>query len=68
MFKRKNKDGSDELNAALSAWRDALKRFETAADDEVRFIALEVEAARQKYIYMLNKRRDGFETSRASSD
>lgn len=68
MFKGKNKKGDDELNAALKAWRDAMKRFETASDDEIRFIALEVEAARQKYIYMLNRRKDDFEANRASSN
>lgn len=56
-MKRIEKKHPQELAVALKQWHDALRRFDAASEDEVRIIALEVEAAKQRYIYLLNKQR-----------
>ena len=57
MFSVKNSPVRDEITAALNAWKLASKKFENAKGDEVRFASLEVEAAKQRYICLLSKRR-----------
>ena len=57
MFSVKNSPVRDELAAALNAWKLATKNFENAKGDEVRFASLEVEAAKQRYIFLLSKKR-----------
>lgn len=59
LFKRKLKSSNDtRLREALEQWRSALAKFDSADSDEVRFMALQVEAARQRYVYLLNKQRE----------
>lgn len=55
----------DELNLALAQWHAAMRRFDSASGEEVRFAALEVEAAKQKYIFLLNKIRKQTEPNHA---
>ena len=57
MFSVKNSPVRDEITAALNAWKLASKKFENAKGDEVRFASLEVEAAKQRYIFLLSKKR-----------
>lgn len=52
------------LETALCEWHNALKRFDSAEGDEVRCAALEVEAAKQRYILLLNKQRGENEARR----
>lgn len=57
-FQKKSKTPEEiQLNEALRQWRSALAKFDSAQGDEVRFITLQVEAARQRYVYLLNKLR-----------
>ncbi len=59
LFQRKGKSPDDtQLREALEQWRGALAKFDSASNDEVRFMALQVEAARQRYVYLLNKQRE----------
>lgn len=58
IFERKQKTERDELQLALNAWKSAMKRFDGACGDEVQYVAYEVEAARKRYMYLLNKRRN----------
>lgn len=59
LFQRKCKSPDDtQLREALEQWRGALAKFDSANNDEVRFMALQVEAARQRYVYLLNKQRE----------
>ena len=53
-----------ELEAALREWQHALRRFDSAQGEEIRYTALEVEAARQRYMLLLNKQRRGNEVRR----
>ena len=53
-----------ELETALCEWRSALRRFDVADGEEVRCAALEVEAARQRYMLILNKQRGENEVRR----
>ena len=55
-----------ELETALREWRSALMRFDSAEGDEVRCTALEVEAAKQRYMLLLNKQRGENEVRRPS--
>lgn len=58
IFDRKQKIERNELQLALDAWKSAMKRFDEACGDEVQCVAYEVEAARKRYMYLLNKRRN----------
>ena len=53
-----------ELETALCEWRSAHRRFDAADGEEVRCAALEVEAARQRYMFFLNKQRGETEVRR----
>ena len=55
MDKHSKKAFSDEPAAALRKWKAAMARFDAAAPDEAKIVALEVEAAR--YIFLLEQRR-----------
>lgn len=57
LFNKNPKNERNELQLALDAWKDAMKRFDGACGDEVQYVAYEVEAARKRYIYLLNKHR-----------
>ena len=57
MFSVKNSPVRDEITAALNAWKHKKKKVENAKGDEVRFASLEVEAAKQRYIFLLSKKR-----------
>lgn len=58
IFNRKQKIERNELQLALDAWKSAMKRFDGACGDEVQYVAYEVEAARKRYMYLLDKRRN----------
>ncbi len=58
MFANRKKLERDELKLALDAWQAAMRRFDDACGEEVQFVAYEVEAARKRYMYLLNKRRN----------
>ena len=45
MDKHSKKAFSDEPAAALRKWKAAMARFDAAAPDEAKIVALEVEAA-----------------------
>ncbi len=55
MMRRKK---PDEVTLALARWRDALHRFDLAEKDEAAFTALEAEAAKRRYICLLNRKRE----------
>ena len=57
MDKHSKKAFSDEPAAALRKWKAAMARFDAAAPDEAKIVALEVEAARRRYIFLLEQRR-----------
>lgn len=63
IFARKQKIERSELQLALDAWKAAMKRFDEACGDEVQYVAYEVEAARKRYMYLLNKRRNNCDSS-----
>lgn len=53
---RKNKATvKNELRAVLLEWKSALDRFELAGVDEAGYAALELEAAKRRYIAKLRK-------------
>ena len=52
MDKHSKKAFSDEPAAALRKWKAAMARFDAAAPDEAKIVALEVEAARRRYIFL----------------
>ena len=56
---KRNSDNKETavLETALHEWQNALSRFDSAEGDEVRYVALEVEAAKQRYMFLLNKQR-----------
>ena len=55
MDKHSKKAFSDEPAAALRKWKAAMARFDAAAPDEAKIVALE--AARRRYIFLLEQRR-----------
>ena len=57
MDKHSKKAFSDEPAAALRKWKAAMARFDAAAPDEAKIVALEVEAARRRYIFLLEQWR-----------
>lgn len=57
MFSAKNSPVRDEIAAALNDWKLASRKFENAKGAEVRFASLEVEAAKQRYIFLLSQKR-----------
>lgn len=57
MDKHSKKAFSYEPAAALRKWKAAMARFDAAAPDEAKIVALEVEAARRRYIFLLEQRR-----------
>lgn len=63
ILERKQKTEQNELKLALDAWKSAMKRFDGACGDEVQYVAYEVEAARKRYMYLLNKRRNHSDSS-----
>lgn len=65
MLSKKSKKRPDELSVALATWHNAMRRFDTACGEEVQFVAFEVEAAKNKYLYLLNKRRTAYEAKSA---
>lgn len=67
IFDKRRKIERNELQLALDAWKTAMKRFDEAYGDEVQYVAYEVEAARKRYIYLLNKRRNCSDNSCHSS-
>ena len=42
---------------SATKWKAAMARFDAAAPDEAKIVALEVEAARRRYIFLLEQRR-----------
>lgn len=57
MEKHSRKTRIDEPAAALRSWKTAMARFDAAAPDEAKIVALEVEAARRRYVFLLEQRR-----------
>ncbi|MBR0157182.1 MAG: hypothetical protein IJM20_06675 [Clostridia bacterium] len=53
----KKREMPDEVAVALFRWKNALKRFDLAEKDEAAFTALEAEAAKRRYICLLNRER-----------
>ena len=51
MDKHSKKAFSDEPAAALRKWKAAMARFDAAAPDEAKIVALEVEAARRIHLF-----------------
>lgn len=57
MEKHSRKMRIDEPAAALRSWKAAMARFDAAAPDEAKIVALEVEAARRRYVFLLEQQR-----------
>lgn len=47
----------DDLAASLKRWKRELEKFDSAEPDEAGFAALELEAAKRRFICLLNRRR-----------